>query len=182
MAYINEDLKALGGGSGKAPALFMYESVDAIAEVSGADYFKDGIGAFEAEDIMITNTLTGGANTIFILICSTYDRQPDGNDSTITFTSQATFAGDVRATDLVGYQSDNMSRVIDGANGLFSSYTYRNNTDLIATILADDYFLEAGLFLEVGDMIYVIANDDFALLRVATATVATVTTVNAVIV
>ncbi len=182
MAYIPTDLKAIGAGSGKAPGFFMYDSVDTLPEIGADNYFIDAFGAFEAEDIMVVNYAKGVSNSVTLMICSTYDRQADGSH-TIAFSGHDTFVGDVRAIDPIGYQSDNFSKIVDGGapDVLFTPYTYRNNTDVLATIVADDYFIEAGLFLEIGDFVYVIANDDFALLRVATAGVNGVTFTNVVL-
>ena len=174
MAYIPKSLRGVGAGSGKAPSFFMYSTEDLLSAVSAENYFKDAIGLFEPEDIIVLNYDTAGSNNVTIIVCSTYDKDR-GGDHTIEFSAYGSFAGDVRATDEAGYQSDNISKIAGEADGLFAPYTYRNNTDALATIIGADYFLEAGLFLEVGDYIYVIANDDFAILRVDTTGATSVT-------
>ncbi len=179
MAYLPSELKALGGGSGKAPNLFMLSTADTLVDITTANYFKDGIAIFNAGDIIIVNHsfVALDSGSISIIVCAIYARQADG-DHTITFSTYSTFAGDVRATDDAGYQSDNFSKIVGGGapSILFVPYTYRNNTDVTATIVADDYFLEAGLFVNAGDFIYVVANDGIVLLRVLIADITTVTT------
>jgi len=174
MGYNNEALKALTSGSGKAPAIFTYTTPNTIAEITTLGYFDDngGSGIFEPNDIIYAVPLDGGA--FAKIICVQNDKSA-GLGEKLNFSTTTSFAGDTRATDEAGYQSDNFGVGIGSGQGVFMQHTYRNNTDTKALILGDDYFIEAGLFLEIGDIIEIVAKDGHTMATVLTTGTAGVT-------
>ena len=173
MAYSTNRLKAMSAGSGKAPSIFTYRTPDSIVDLTTAGYFKEAVAIFEVGDLIFAN-VNDNADVAF-LVCA--ESTPvDGGNHLVNFSTTSSFVGDIRATDVAGYQSDNFGGNLGAGGAVFNYFTYRNNTDVTATILAPDYFLEAGLFLEVGDMVQVVANDGAFLMRVLTTGTTGVTT------
>ncbi len=172
MAYESNRLKHGSAGHGEAPAVFTYRTDDSIADVTTENYFKDAVAIFQPNDFIYANVNTNADMAFLICVQST---KADGGNQVVDFSTTGTFVGDVRATDEAGYQSNNFGGNI-GAGGPMAFYTYRNNTDDTATITGADYFLEAGLFLRVGDIIHCVSNDGAFLARVLTTGTGGVTT------
>jgi len=169
MGYNNVALKPMSAGSGRAPGIFTYHTPDTIANITTEGYFPHGL--FEPNDIIYATPLETGFSKV---ICVEAGVDVDGN-SVVDFSTIASFAGDVRETDEAGYQSENFGVGNGSAQGVFMHYTYRNNTDTKALILGADYFLEAGLFLEIGDIIECVSVDGAFMARVLTTGTAGVT-------
>ena len=176
MAFISKQVKAVAAGSVVAPALFSYNTTDTLAAVTTAGYLSDAALFLQVNDIILAMTGAEGAKVLTKLIVTARVIKDDGTAHTLTVITHTSFVGDTRATDTAGFLKGNLSRGIDGANGLYSYYTYRNNTDVKAVIAAADYFIEAGTYLEVGDIIEAVGNDGTLYLRVLTAGPAGVTT------
>lgn len=185
MAYIPNRLKAVSAGSGRAPAVYTYRTDDSIAAVTTLGYFAEAVSIFEVGDIVWLNPDNGTGLTKIICVKSL---PVDGGAHEVDFSTFLSFAGDIRATDATGYRPENFSGNIGAGSGCFNYFTYRNNTDAKAVILAANYFDRedpaaptavdgsAGLFLEIGDIIEVIANDGTFMARVLTVGAGSTTT------
>ena len=172
MAYYTKALKAMAAGSAKAPGVFTYHTDDSIAEITTEGYF-DKANFVMPNDIIYATPLNGGI--LSKIICVKSDQsEPIGSQT--NFSVFASFAGDVRATDEAGYQSDNFGVGLGSAQGVFMQHTYRNNTDTQALIATADYFVEAGKFLSVGDVIECVSVDKAFMLMVTAADATTVVT------
>ena len=106
----------------------------------------------------------------------------DGGAHEVNVQLQSLYVGDDRATDVPGPgATETMSLAIQGALGLFNLYTYRNNSNTKAEMLAPGYFWGAGHF-RVGDLIACVASDGYQNVRVLTVGVASdATTTEAVV-
>lgn len=60
----------------------------------------------------------------------------------------------------MAFESLNWGRISSGANAnTITKYSYRSATDALATVIANDYFLEKAIEVQVSDTIYVQATD-----------------------
>jgi hypothetical protein len=171
MAYTNETLKGFVAGSGKAPGIWKYTSADLYTDITTSGYFdKDIAPVMNIGDFIFITSGVGTGNSLgrIGIVASNTNLVVDVSDS-------STFAGDVRATDPAGYQADNFGGNI-GAGSSIRMFTYRNNTDTVATIGTAGYFDEIADALEVGDMIFVIGNDDAIVLSITSINGGVVTT------
>ncbi len=171
MAFNEKQVKAKGGGSGKCPSIFTYNTTETQGEIEAVNYFGEGATFLTLGDIIYVSFDT----STFPYVVS-HVAVNDGGAHDVNIQHYDAFVGDTRATDTAGCRVDGISQIIQGADGLFTTFAYRNNTDVKAVISADDYFIEAGLFLEVDDILYCVANDGLIILRVLTAGTAGVTT------
>ena len=171
MAVYLEGVKAMMAGSGKAPAILTYHTNDTIGNITTLGYFD----ALQVEVNDIIYTTPNDATNFTPIICVMVDRSAPVGSQT-NFSTMATFVGDVRATDVAGYQSDNLGVGVGAATGVFTQYTYRNNTDTLATISADGYFEDCEMFFEIGDIVEVVGNDGHALLEITAVSGSSVTT------
>jgi hypothetical protein len=171
MAYTSESLKAVVAGHGKAPAVFTYNTDDTLANITTQGYFPYGV--FSPNDIIYArySDQAGYSKIICVRSESGY-----GAGDLVDFSVESTFAGDVRATDDAGYQADNFSTGLGSGQGVYMTYTYRNNTDDLATIAGADYFADIGNMLVAGDVIEVVANDGHQMLMVTASGINTATT------
>jgi len=164
MAFITKQIKASGGGNGKAPTIFTYTTDDTLALVGGANYFRDGAGFLTIGDIIYVSYDVG---TVVYVV--SHVALFDGGLHEVNVQTQTAFVGDARGTDIAGAgATTTMSLAILGANGLFNFYTYRNNSNTKAEMLASGYFWGEG-HIRVGDIISCVASDGFQNLRVLTA-------------
>ena len=173
MAYLPNRLKAVAGGSAITPSIFTYRSNDPLAEIIANGYFTDAFGIFEIADIIFVNH--SNDTSYAKIICTTKTAVPGGVHD-IEFIQAINYLGDTRATDNAGFESKHLSLAMMAGERSFNLYTFRNNTDALATILAADYFLDAAPILNPGDILEVIANDLSQEIRVLTSSAAGVTT------
>ncbi len=170
MAFISSAIKAKCAGSGKSPSIFTYGTDDTKAVVQGANYFKEGAGFLSLGDIIF---ISYDVSTEPYVV-SAVNIVSDG-DNVVNVQAYHSFVGDTRDTDGAGCRVDGLSQAFQGGEGLFGVYTYRNNTDTVAVQGVADYFIEAGLFLNVGDIIMGVAIDGAYMARVLTSGVNGVT-------
>jgi len=163
MAFIIEAMKACGAGSGKAPTIFTYNTDDTLATVETADYFREGASFLTVGDIIYVSY---DASTVPFIV--SHVAVVEGGEHEVNVQESSAFVGDARATDIAGAgATTTMSLAILGANGLFNFYTYRNNSNTKAEMLASGYFWGKG-HIRVGDIISCVASDGFQNLRVLT--------------
>ena len=155
MALDIKKISGLAGGSGKAPGIYSYTTPDSIADVTANGYWNELGLTLQIGDIIIATLLTGGATIVRTLVVN-LSTSEDSKAALIT-----AFVGDIRAIDEAGYQSDNFSGNI-GAGSSSRLFTYRNNTDVIATIVASGYFNELATVLVPGDLIIIVAGGGLA--------------------
>lgn len=156
-------MKAKSGGSGKAPSIFTYATTDTLAEIQSDNYFKKAASFLSKGDFIY---ISYDASTALYVVSNS--QLIAGGINRVNVQALSLFVGDDRATDIAGQTVKGLSLCIQGAAGLFTTYSYRNNTDVQATILAAEYFSELGDVLDVGDIIYVVANDGGMLVTVLT--------------
>ncbi len=173
MAFESNGVKALGGGSGAVPGVFTYKTEDTQAVIEGTNYFGEAASFLSLGDIIYISYDT---DTIPYVVSNKMLIDPATDAPLVNIQAYDLFAGDTRDTDGAGCRTDKFSSVIQGADGLFSAYTYRNNSDAVADVIVADYFIAAGSFLEEEDLIFAICIDGFQLVRVLTTGVGGVTT------
>jgi len=168
MAYLDSMLKAVGSAGGVSPRTFTYSTPDTLVEVTTEGYFKDAVAIFEPNDIIFVNYDNGASNGATTIICVQSDAI-DGGAHIVDFSTTASFAGDVRATDpgMDGSSYwEGLSKVLDGADGVGSVFTYRHNSRPLANLNATAYFSLGGNILTAGDIIHCVMEDGYQLSRV----------------
>lgn len=60
MAYIAENLQAIGGQAGNSPTIWSYTSADAIADINTEGYFNSASQVLSAGDLIYVWSSTGG--------------------------------------------------------------------------------------------------------------------------
>lgn len=158
-------MKAKAAGSGRSPSIFTYATNDTQTEVQSQYYFGEAATFLSLGDFIYVSYDT--STDLYVVSNSSLK---DGGVHQVDVQAVALFTGDTGATDAAGVTSERVSLAIQGADGLFDLFTYRNNTDTKALILAADYFIVDGTYLEQDDIIYVVANDGAFMIRVLTAT------------
>lgn len=175
MAFTDKSMKAVIAGSVVAPSLFSFNTLDTQAVVEGAGYFSEAAPFLQQNDIILCLMGAEGAKVLVKYIVSARVIHDDGTPHLLNVQAAPLWTGDTRDTDGIGFKSTNLSRGIGGADGLYNHYTFRNNSNTKAEIVAADYFLDARDVLEVGDIIEVASIEGASYLRV-TAAGTTVTT------
>jgi len=163
MAYNNKFMKAKAAGSGTTPSIFTYATTDTLTEIQSQNYFEEAAAFLSLGDFIY---ISYDASTSLYVVSN--KQLISGGTNTLNIQTLALFVGDTRATDTAGQTVKGLSLCIQGAAGLFTTYSYRNNTDVQTTILTAGYFSELGEVLDVGDIIYVVANDGGMLVTVLT--------------
>ncbi|RLA77102.1 MAG: hypothetical protein DRG30_01150 [Epsilonproteobacteria bacterium] len=167
--YNDSMLKAVGSAGGVGPRVFTYSTPDTLVECTTEGYFKDAVAIFEPNDIIFVNYDNGASNGATTIICVQSDAV-DGGAHIVDFSTTASFAGDVRDTDapLSSGQSitQNVSMVIDGANGVGNVFTYRHNSHPLANLNASAFWSMNGNKFKAGDLIHCIMNDGYQLTRI----------------
>lgn len=166
------------GGSGLSPTVLSYSGDATLVELTTANAVDRHIlPILSIGDIVFATVEIGTVNLDGRIVVV---EAVDASAGTSTLTPWETYAGDTRATDEAGYVASNFSGNI-GAGAAPRLFTYRNNTDLIATITADGYFDELIEVLTADDIILVIGNDGTTILTVTGVDTGTVVTVGHVI-
>lgn len=74
----------------------------------------------------------------------------------------------------MAFDIDYFNNTTSGAANGPKQWTYEDDTDTLATIIADDYFLTVGNALDANDLIYIVASDGEGIFKVSSASATSV--------